>query len=206
MSQPRFSSLSRRLAIRAAVLPDGDLAPLTTFLAEQLRIPAEVFTIYAARYQTRSDHAREVAAALGLRSPTRADLPMLIEAAASAVWATDKGEVIVAAMIAALRKAKIMLPPPATLERAGVTGRAKARTRTHAALLAGLRPDQVRAIGALSSVETRTGLTRLTELRSIPVAAKPDHVRHILAQLFAVRALGVDPLAESRVHPDRRRA
>ena len=188
---------------QTAVQPEIDFAPVTAFVAGQLGISAEVFTAYAARDQTRSDHAREVAAALGLRSPTRADLPMLIEAAAGAAWATDKGEAIVRAMIAALREAKIMLPPPATIERAGVTGRAKARTRTYAALLAGLGPDQLKAIDALSSVETRTGLTRLTELRTIPVAAKPDHVRDILAQLQAVRALGVDPLAESRVHPDR---
>lgn len=188
---------------QVAVQPDVDLTPLTTFVAGQLRIPAKVFTIHAARGQTRTDHAGEVAAALGLRSPTRADLPMLIEAAASAAWATDKGEVIVAAMIAALREAKILLPAPATIERAGVTGRAKARSRTYAALLAGLGPDQVRAIDALPAVETRTGLTRLTELRTIPIAVTPDHVRDILAQLRAVRALGIDPLTENRIHPDR---
>lgn len=188
---------------QVAVQPEIDLRPLTAFVAGQLRIPAAVFTIYAARDQTRSDHAREVAAALGLRSPTRADLPMLIEAAASAAWATDKGEVIVTAMIAALREAKIMLPAPATIERAGVTGRAKARSRSYAALLAGLGPDQVGAIDALSTVETRTGLTQLTKLRTIPIAAKPDHVRDILAQLQAVRALGIDPLTENRIHPDR---
>jgi TnpA family transposase len=188
---------------QVAVQPDVDLAPMTAFVAEQLRIPAEIFRAYGARDQTRTDHAREVATALGLRSATRTDLPLLIEAAAAASWATDKGGVIVTAMIAALREAKIMLPAPATIERAGVTGRAKARTRTYAALLAGLGSDQIRALDALSSVGTRTGLTRLTELRTIPVAAKPDHVGDILAQLQAVRALGIDPLAESRVHPDR---
>ncbi|MFC6392567.1 DUF4158 domain-containing protein, partial [Methylorubrum zatmanii] len=161
---------------QVAVQPDVDLAPMTAFVAEQLRIPAEIFRAYGARDQTRTDHAREVATALGLRSATRTDLPLLIEAAAAASWATDKGGVIVTAMIAALREAKIMLPAPATIERAGVTGRAKARTRTYAALLAGLGSDQIRALDALSSVGTRTGLTRLTELRTIPVAAKPDHV------------------------------
>ena len=199
-------ALQRRPGLTLAqvvVQPDVDLMPLTAFVAGQLRVPAEVFGVYAARDQTRTDHAREVAAALGLRSPTRADLPMLIEAAASAALATDKGEVIVTAMIAALHKAKIMLPAPATIERAGVTGRAKARSRTYAALLTDLGPDQLRAIDALSAVETRTGLTRLTALRTIPIAAKPDHVRDILAQLQAARALGIDPLAKSRVHPDR---
>jgi len=188
---------------QANALPDVDLRPLAAFVAQQLQIAPGLFERYAARDQTRTDHAREVAAVLGLRPPTRADLPMLIEAAASGAWSTEKGEAIVRHMIETLRDAKIMLPPPATIERAAVTGRAKARKRTHAALLAGLSPDQLKALDALAIVEADTGVAGLTALRTIPIAAKADHVRDILAQLRAVRAFGIDPLTATRVHPDR---
>ena len=107
--------------------PGTDLTPLVGFVAGQLRVPTAAFDGYATRDQTMSDHAREVAEALGLRPAVRADLALMIEAAAWAAWATDKGMVIAASVVAALREAAIMLPAPATIERAGVTGRAKAR-------------------------------------------------------------------------------
>jgi len=69
--------------------PGADLTPLVGFVAGQLRVPAAAFDGYATRDQTMSDHAREVAEALGLRPAVRADLALMIEAAASAAWATD---------------------------------------------------------------------------------------------------------------------
>ena len=51
---------------------------------------------------------------------TRADLSLMIEAATTAAWATDKGQVIGMAIIDALRGAKIALPSPSTIERAGI--------------------------------------------------------------------------------------
>lgn len=92
---------------------------------------------------------------------------------------------------------------PATIERAGVTGRAKARTRTYAALLKDLGADQLKSLDGLSTVAPDSGLAGLAALRTIPAAAKPDHVREILDQLRVVRNLGIDPVTASRVHPDR---
>jgi hypothetical protein len=87
-----------------------------------LDLPSAALTDYAAREQTMTDHAREIGAALGLRPPARTDLSMMIEAAASAAWSTDKGAVIAGAVVAALREKAIMLPALATIERAGITG------------------------------------------------------------------------------------
>ncbi|WP_084029652.1 DUF4158 domain-containing protein [Bradyrhizobium sp. LMTR 3] len=63
---------------RSAALPEE----LVTFIAEQLELPAEALADYASRDQTMTDHARELAAALGLRSATRTDIPFMIDAAA----------------------------------------------------------------------------------------------------------------------------
>ena len=79
-------------------------------MAGQLDIPATVFAEYARRPQTMTDHARQLAATLGLRTPTMADLPAVIEVAAVAARATDRGQPIAAAVIAALRSAGIILP------------------------------------------------------------------------------------------------
>jgi hypothetical protein len=65
------------------------------------------------------------------------------EAAAQAAWATDRGQPIVAAVIAALHTAGIILPPAAVIERAAIAGRARARKRATDALLAGVTEEQV---------------------------------------------------------------
>jgi hypothetical protein len=64
---------------------------LVTWMASQLDIPAATFSEYARRPQTMTDHARQLAATLGLRTPTMADLPLMIEAAADAARGTDHG-------------------------------------------------------------------------------------------------------------------
>lgn len=187
----------------ARMLPWVDLGPLAAFLALQLDIDPARLAGYGHRGQTLSDHARAAAASLGLRLPALPDLPMLLEVAAQAAWATDKGATIAAAMVAALREARIALPPPATLERVGVTGRALARKRAHGAVLEGLTPGQLARLDGLLDVDPATGETRLTWLRSVPAAPRPDHVRAILDRLAAVRGLAIDPALAARVHPGR---
>jgi hypothetical protein len=129
----------------------------------------------------------------------------MIDAAASAAWSTDKGVVIAGAVVAALREKAIMLPAPATIERAGITGRAKARKRVHDALLTGLGAEQLAALDELLTLDPETGFTRLTTLRTIPSAPKPDHVREIIDKLGVVRAVGIAHDAADRIHPDRLR-
>ncbi len=53
---------------------------LVEWLAAQLGIPAAAFADYAARPQTMTDHALKLATTLGLRPPSNADLPFMIEA------------------------------------------------------------------------------------------------------------------------------
>src|SRR3546814_19319687 len=74
-----------------------------------------------------TDHVRELAARLGLRGPTRADIPFMVEAAARTAWATDKGMTIAIGVVTALREARILLPSISTIERASSEGRPRAR-------------------------------------------------------------------------------
>ena len=122
---------------------DEPVDVLVNWLAARLEIPAAVFTEYASRTQTMTDHARVLAATLGLRPPSAADLPFMIEAAAQAAWSTDRGLPIAAGIVAALRTEKIILPAPAVVERAAIAGRARARKRAADVLLAGVSSEQL---------------------------------------------------------------
>ena len=108
------------------------------YLAMQLAVPAEVYRDYSRRPPTRIEHARELALRLGLRASGRADMPMMVDLAAEAAWSTDRGFDIASALMEGLRDRKIILPAPDTIERAGATGRARARRLTADALAAPL--------------------------------------------------------------------
>jgi hypothetical protein len=176
---------------------------LVEWLAARLEIPAAAFADYAGRPQTMTDHALVLATTLGLRPPSNADLPFMIEAAAQSAWSTDRGSPIVAGIIVALRTAKIILPVPAVIERTAIAGRAWARKRAADALLAGLSPGQLAKLDALLLPDPALDATPLAWLRNAPAAAKPDHVRALLDRLRRVREISVPPEAAGRIHHDR---
>ena len=175
------------------------------WLAAQLEIPAAAFAEYARRPQTMTDHARQLAAALGLRPPTATDLSPMIEAAAQAAWSTDRGQPIAAAVVAALRGIGIILPAATVIERAAIAGRARARKRATDALLHGLTAAQVAEVDGLLAADPRVGMTRFAWLKTMPVAPKADHVGELLDRLRLVRSIGLPLETAERVHEERLR-
>lgn len=156
---------------------DQPIDALVTWMAGQLEIPATVFAGYARRPQTMTDHARQLAATLGLRIPTMADLPPMIEAAAEAARATDRGQPIAAAVMAALRTARIILPGATVIERIAIAGRARARKRAADALVAGLSADHLTKLDGLLVLDPSVGMTPfawLNRRRAILVATVLD--------------------------------
>ena len=187
----------------AQLIQDRGAIPhdLAAFVAEQLGLHVTELANYAARDQTMTDHARELAARLGLRGPTRADIPFMVEAAARTAWATDKGMTIAMGVVTALREARILLPSISTIERASSAGRARARKQAAHALIADLSAEQVQALDQL--FDAAGGMSHLALLKTIPVAAKPDHVRQILDRLRQVRKIDISPDVAGRIHADR---
>jgi TnpA family transposase len=176
---------------------------LVAWLAERLNIPAAGFAKYASRAQTMTDHARILAAALGLRPASAADLPFMIEAAAQSASSTDHGQPIVAGVIAALRANKVILPAPAVIERAAIAGRARARKRAADALLAGVSEVQIAKLEKLLVVDSTLKATRLAWLRNAPSSPKADHVSQLIERLRFVRDIGLSADAAARVHDNR---
>lgn len=187
----------------AQLIQDKGAIPhdLAAFVAEQLGLHVTDLANYAARDQTMTDHARELAMRAGLRGPTRADIPFMIEAAAKTAWATDKGMTIAIGVVTALREARILLPSISTIERASSAGRARARKQAAYALIADLSAEQVHALDQV--FDDAGGMSQLASLKTIPVAARPDHIRQILDRLRQVRKIGISPDVAGRIHADR---
>ncbi len=184
---------------------DQSPEPLVIWLATQLGIPAAAFAAYARRPQTMTDHARRLAMTLELRAPVAADWVPMIEAAAQAAWATDRGQPIVAAVIAALRTAGIILPPAAVIERAAIAGRARARKRATDALLVGVTEEQLAKLDRLLVLDGSVGMTPFAWLKAMPIAPKADHVGELLDRLGRVREIGLPPDISERAAAERLR-
>ena len=186
-------------------LEDGAPTQLVSFLCDQIGVATSAFDGYATRAATASVHARDAEAVLGVRPPTNADLPFLIDAGARAAWSTDRGVPIVTGITDALRAASVTLPALSVIERAGLAGRARARQRAYDALLAGVSPESLNALDTLLVVDPVTGLTPLAWLREIRTAPTPDIVRGILDRLSRVREIGLPVAIGNAIHPDRLR-
>ncbi len=179
--------------------------PLVQWLAGQLEISAAPFEEYARRPQTMTDHAHLLATILGLRASTNADIPMMIEAAARAACATDRGQPIATAVVAALRAACIILPAASVIERTAIAGRARARTRAAEAILAGISEAQVAKLDGLLVIDAALNLTPFAWLKAVPIAPKADHVRELLDRLALVRGIGLPQEITNHVHEERLR-
>lgn len=163
------------------------VAPLVQWLARQLAIPAAPFAGYARRPQTMTDHAHLLAKMLGLRSPTNADLPMMIEAAAQAAWSTERGQPIAAAVVSALRAAGIILPASSVIERAAIAGRARARRRASDALLTRMSEEQIAKLDRLLAFDAAVNMTPFAWLKAMPIAPKAEHIHALLDRLRHAR-------------------
>jgi hypothetical protein len=174
-------------------------APLLAFVAEQLGVPPAAFADYAARDQTRREHAAELQAALRLRSFRLAYWRACLRVGAEAAWATDRGEPIVAAMLAHLRMEGVVVPGATVLERIGLAARARARW-----LAEGMDDAEGAALDALLVPDPALrGRSRFAWLRDVPEAPGPANMLALLDRLDWVRGLAIDAGRAARIHPVR---
>lgn len=179
-------------------------AGMLAFVAEQLGVPPAAFADYAARDQTRREHAAELQAALRLRSFRLADWRACLRVGAEAAWATDRGEPVVAAMLAHLRAEGVVVPGAAVLERIGLAARARARRLAFARLAEGMGDAERVALDALLVPDPALrGRSRFAWLRDVPEAPGPANMLALLDRLDWVRGLAVDAGRAARIHPAR---
>ena len=176
---------------------------LLAFVAAQLKLPAPEWVVYDRREQTRREHLVELQTAFGFQTFAllhyRAAVPWLTDVALQ----TDKGVVLVQALMGHLRHQGILMPAVAVLERLS----AEALTRSNRQLYDMLTEDL--------TLETRQGLedlltrregsspTWLAWLRQAPAAPTSRQMVEHLARLAAWQHLGLPAELARRVHQNR---
>ena len=176
---------------------------MVAFVAEQIDVSPEVLAYYGRREQNRWEHAAEAQQHLGLHVSGREDKRAALAAALQAAEATDQGQPIAEAMIAALRERCSVLPAADTLDRIGRAARALARRRMEAALLDGLPRERLDALDELLTVEPEMRVTRFAWLKALPEAPGKKNLLALLERLRFVRDFALDPRRREGIHPDR---
>ena len=173
---------------------------MLTFIAGQVGCDAAEFAGYARREETRWEHLGELQAYLTVRPFQREDRRVVAHVAFEQATGSDRGDVIVSAMIEHLRERRILLPAAATLEKIALAARALARKRAHKSLIEGLSPETIPGLEALLIVADDWGRTPLAWLREWPEAPRQRNLVALVERLQTVRRLGVGADREKRIH------
>ena len=200
------------LAVRLALLrhPGRDWSPgehipsaVLDWISEQLQVSPEVLATYGVRKATRAQHRSLAYQHLGLRPFMRSDVNLALEMATQAAFSTDEGRVIMESLLQKIREARIVLPSIDTLERIGISGRARARRHAAQSLIDALSEDQKEALNALLSNNPSLGLSQLAWLRGMPHSTSTASLHALLERLKFVRALDLPSDLGQDIHPAR---
>ncbi|UOQ69922.1 Tn3 family transposase [Hymenobacter volaticus] len=176
---------------------------LLAFVAAQLKLPALEWAVYGRREQTRREHLVELQAAFGFQTFAlphyRAAMSWLTEIA----LLTDKGMLLVQALIGHLRRHSILLPAVTVLERLSAEALTRANRQLYATLTEDLTPETRQGLEDLLTRREGSSLTRLAWLRQAPAAPTSRQVVEHLARLAAWQRLDLPADLARRVHQNR---
>src|SRR5277367_2398588 len=189
-----------RFPTRTLGVEETPPADMLAFIAAQIECEAAEFANYARREETRWEHLGELQAYLDVRSFRRDDKRPVAHVAIEQAIGSDRGDVIVSAMVEYLRERRILLPAAVTLEKIALAARALARKRAHKSLVEGLSPQTIAGLEALHVVADGEDRTPLAWLREWPEAPRQRNLAAVVERLQAVRKFGVVADREKRIH------
>jgi len=103
---------------------DEPFQPLLRLVAAQLKVPIETWQDYGQREQTRREHLVELQMIFGFQPfTTMGHYRLAVLSLDELAWQTDKGIVLATALVAGLRRQRVLLPPLGVIERICARGR-----------------------------------------------------------------------------------
>jgi hypothetical protein len=202
-----FALMLCTLRYPGRLLREGERPPavLIRFVAEQVGVFAEAFEEYGRHDQTRRRHAAELQLLLHCRAySARQDEAMAAWLLPTALI-TDRPVVLVGTVLEELRRQRMLLPPPAVIERLCRKVRHQARQQIYRTLTEGLTSHQRQQLEALLEIEPDARLSRRVWLLKAPTAARGAALLAVLDRLAQVRILDLTAERGQRIHRNRLR-
>jgi TnpA family transposase len=178
--------------------------PALRFVADQLGTAPEALTTYAARFQTRYEQLGVLRKSFGFTDLTtrrRQILEWLLPMA----LATTNAQTVATALLDELRRRRIIVPGPSTIERLVAATLVLAERHVARQLTGSLTPAQSEALDALLAPKQGTAMSVLAWARQPPGAPGHKALSRLAEQLACLRAAGLDPACADGIHPERLR-
>ena len=176
---------------------------LLKFVARQLNESTDKWKEYGQRFQTRREHLVELQTVFKFKTFGTEDYPVAVESLESIAWQTDKGIVLVEALMRYLRGQSILLPTINVIERICAEAITKSTRRIYAALTEQLSKAQLQNLDTLLSLKPESKVTMLSWLRQPTGSAKARHILEHIERLQATRELGLPDGLEKVIHQNR---
>jgi TnpA family transposase len=187
-----------------ALPPEASPPPsVLDWIGRQLRLDPAVWSQYALRAETRREHLAELQAWLKLAPFTLAHYRQAIRELAELARQTDRGMVLAEALVAWLRRRRIILPGLEVIERLCGEALMRGTRQIHAALTGPLQAKHRQALDELLNLREDGATSTLVWLRQPPGPPKPKHILAHLERLQRVRDLALPEGLEHTIHQNR---
>ena len=186
------------------LLPDAAVpAPLVQWIARQLRTDPGCWPQYAEREETRREHLLELRAYLSLEPFGLTHYRQAVRTATELALQTDKGIVLAASVLDALRHRHIILPALDVIERVCAEAITRANRRIYEALSEPLSDVHRRRLDDLLKRRDNGKTTWLAWLRQSPAKPNSRHMLEHIERLKAWQTLDLPTGIERLVHQNR---
>ena len=186
------------------LLPDAAVpAPLVQWIARQLRTDPGCWPQYAEREETRREHLLELRAYLSLEPFGLTHYRQAVRTATELALQTDKGIVLAASVLDALRHRHIILPALDVIERVCAEAITRANRRIYEALSEPLSDVHRRRLDDLLKRRDNGKTTWLAWLRQSPAKPNSRHMLEHIDRLKSWQALDLPTGIERLVHQNR---
>jgi TnpA family transposase len=187
-------------------LSDYKMVPdsLLDYIAKQIGVNANIFSLYAQREPTRREHIEQIRQIYGYRNYTDSEYQPISQVMLKYALENGNAEYLIRIFIEELRKQKIILPAITTLERVVWETRQYAEEKILATLTTSLTPEQIKKLDMLLSLMPESSKTYLAWLREMPGNSSPDAFLTISEKLVFLRGLQLQ-IDTTDIHPNRLR-
>jgi len=186
------------IALTADAEPD---APLLRMVADQLKLPGDIWNDYGQRAETRREHLLELQSAYGFQSfTTLSHYRAAVHSLDDLAWQTDKGIVLARELADGLRRKNVLLPAVCVMERICAESITRANRRIHAALTDTLTNVHRQRLDELLKRKEGSKATWLAWLRQSPAKPNSRHMLEHIERLKSWHGLDLPAGIERQVH------
>ncbi len=177
---------------------------IVRYVASQIGVDPTVVDVYArGRDTTRREHFSEIIRVFGFKPFDASGYRELSRWLGQVAAGTDSGPALVEAVLAEMRRRKIVIPGIYTVKRLAWESRRRAHALVERKLTDGLSEEQLERIDALLLTASDTTRSDLVWLRQPPGAPSPPNFQEVIERLSFVRSLGLSANAAREVHQNR---